>query len=339
MTKRELLLPGHFPDEPDSDNDAPDGSLLSAILPFQTIPWILLLLFILPLVVIAGDSLLSPLYTMFWLTLFPSSDTMAHPEFSFILLIKLAVFFPLAFLAVGLLLTKILTAYHRAWTQFIAQPHALHQTYHPNKQYSPAALVNWVIYRWYRLLRGPLLFLVLGSVLLGVQLFLLQWFAEPLALVFMIGFIVVLFALFLVTFFFVLSLAKSSLQYFKTSFGSTAAILEPEQTCEVLYQRVSRIAFNSPWVFMVTLQQIGLVAVFWFSVTFTTTQYDAQSFLSFDPGLLKLFFLNAIVLMVLLVLFASKFFLYSDALSRFYEGLSGTAGMSSGHPRFKSSQP
>lgn len=290
----------------------------SVVLPPKALPFILLFLFLFPLVVMGLESFLSPLYSLLLGVLMPFSQRMGSPEFPLILLIKFAVFAVIAFGTIGLLLLRILTIYHQAWASLLPQAHPMHTPFHPDAKLSMIAVVNWHVYRGLRLMAWPLGLLAVFTLGFILMTIIMQFLSEGFLLLAQLFLMLIIFALLLSGYFMMIQVSKTAVDYLKTGFGTTAAMLEPEQAAEIIFERVRRLMFYSPWFVLVYAQQVFCLVVVLLSILGMFGATNMDNLLGFGASWPMVILFSAISLAMIILKYGIQFFVYVDALRRFY---------------------
>ena len=300
------------------ESEQRDFPWFSMVLPPKALVFIVLFLVLFPLVALVAESFVSPLYSLLLGVMMPFSQRMGSPEMPLILLVKVSVFGVIAFGTLGLILMRILTIYHQAWAHVMPQVHSLHSPFHPDPKLSLVAIINWLVYRSIRIMAWPLGLFVCAGIAMIACLMMMQFLSEGFLILAQLLIMIILFAFLISGYFMMICLVKAFGDYFTTTFGSTATLLEPEQPAEVIYDRVRRLAFYSPWFILVYAQQVLTWAVFSLSVIGIFKVSNIDQVLGFGAQWPIVIMFSALTLGMILIRFGLQFFVYSDSLKRFY---------------------
>jgi hypothetical protein len=293
-------------------------SPMAALIPPQTLPLLILLLLLLPLTVLTGESLILPVIEGFQAGFTFKSDV---PSFPISLWIKLIAFVVLVFLGFYQLLLRISTNYLSVWSTFFPRPDPLHMDYHPNPKESQLATVNWHLYRGI-VMFGPIVFIVVASsVLTGLSLLLLTmvrgWLTIGMPLQMTVG----VFAYMLLGLLFVLACGNAIWTGFISLFGSPIAVTEPELSAKGVLERCNRIAFSSSWVWLM-YPAFTLFGVMVALEVYTLCEHlDIQDVIGFSVNWPMLLLFELLTLVAYLGLNFCRFFVYHDALQNYYAKL------------------
>lgn len=290
-----------------------------ALVPVSATPLILLLLLILPIFLLAAESLFAPVYDFVHSLLIPVNAGMSYTGLPLQLIIKIILFSIFTFSGVMLLLLKVSCLYHEVWSYFFQQPHPAHTTYHPDQQESMIALFNWNVFRWFKVF-GPTLGWTGLTILAGaVGLWIFTSFTDFGFFTFQLQFSLGFFMMSVLFFFTGIALLKGVFAALTTILGDVAAITEPEKPTQVLFERARKLALASPWSLVLypayLLFYVGLIL----EIVLLIARYDIQDFLTFNPDILPVFGLEIITFILFMLLNAMKFMVYHDALSRYYQ--------------------
>lgn len=226
--------------------------------PSAPLLWLMLML-LGPMALLGGESLLYPLVEK--LPAFLTSGEISMP---FLYFLKVLAFGAMVFLAFSQLILRLQVCYFTEWSLGFPRPHHLHVDYAPHPRESMAALIRWQGFRAMRVVVPPLLFTVLTALIGTVALFLFNHWMASLSLlnpIFMIISIFLLSVAGVATMLFVINSIWVSLT---SLYGVCAAVSEPDLPTFLLYERVNRIAFCSPWTWLLIplygLCHLGLLA-------------------------------------------------------------------------------
>ncbi len=292
---------------------------VEVFMPVSAFPLLLVLFLILPIFLLAAESLLSPVLDYIKALLIPVNVGMAYTTMPLILIFKIIIFSFFAFTGVGMLLLKISCLYHEVWSHFFHQPHPKHTVYHPNQQDSMVALFNWSLFRWYKVL-GPFAGWFVLTVLAGAFSFwLFDIFTSFGVFSFQLEVTFGFFVVSILSFLTVIAFFKGIWGVVTTALGDVVAITEPEKATQVVFERAQKVAFKSPLsLFLYPLYLLFYLAVITEAILLVT-QFDISDLLSFNGSILTIYGIEFITLTVFFLLSAMKFMTYHDALGRYYQ--------------------
>lgn len=290
-------------------------------LPMSALPLLFLLFLVLPLFLLAAESLFAPVVEFIQSLLIPVNAGMTYTGIPLLLIVKILLFSAFTFTGITLLLLKVSCIYHEVWSHFLHQPHPRHVPYHPDQQESMVALFNWNIFRWYKILGPVAAWTALTIVVGAVDLWLFNSFTDFGFFGFQLQLTLGFFMMSVLGFFTFLAACKAIWAMFTTILGDVAAMTEPEKPTQVLYERSRRLSFGSPWVVVLYpvyfLFYLALVG----GIIGLIVAFDIQDILTFNPDILIIYGVELATLVVFLTLSAMKFMAYHDALGRFYQQL------------------
>jgi hypothetical protein len=297
----------------------PQPAWFEVFLPVGAAPLLLLLFLILPIFLLAGESLFAPVYEWVHSQLMPVNAGMTYTELPLLLIFKIILFCIFTFTGVALLILKINCLYYEVWSYWLKEPHPLHTQYHPDPQDSMIALFNWGVFRWFKIL-SPFLGWFILAVLSGIVL---MWFFNTYSFLgvftFQLQIMVSFFVMAVLGFFTFLGFFKMLWRLLTSILGDAAAITEPEKPAQVIFDRVQKLAFASPWIVLLYPLYFVFYVVILAEVVLLMANFDITDILAFHPDALGLIYgLTAATMVAFLVLSALKFLAYHDALGRFY---------------------
>ena len=315
-------LPPLYDDPPvmvDSSTAAP--STFEMLLPPQSLVLVILLLLIVPLALLTGESLLVPLIEAV-------RDLMAMPDLNSFKValplhfyIKLGVFLLLMFFGVIQLFFRVRQIYTQTWSRRFPRPDPLHVDYQPDFRRSMLSMLNWYIYRTLAMGVPPLVFAVLTVVLAVIELYCFNVFVNVPPVVMPLMVIGFLFALFMVGALTVALAIKSLWMGITTVFGDIVAMTEPDLPARTILERCQRIAFSSPYIYLLYIAYAAMTVVLLAGVALLVTAYDIEDIIQFRFQFLTVLGLETAMLAVLLGVGYLKLMTYHDALGQYYRGL------------------
>lgn len=304
----------------DTANFQPTRNFLSMLLPSGALPYMALLLLILPLAILTGESFVLPLFSHIKSILFPEMEGMRTvlPARFFI---KFGLYLFFIGLLFGQLLLRIRQAYVQVWVTAFPRPDRLHIHYAPHPVRSISAMVRWHGYRLMVIFSLPL-FLILATGLFALFSFSLMNQVMDLSTISLPAAITVfLFIGFLLALFTGTSVVNSIWMFMTTPFGDMVALTETDLLPRTIFERCRRIAFCSPWVFI--LYPINLL--FWVAVMAgmggLMYLFNIQDLLSFQFPLFTVMGIEVALLVAYVLINYFTLFTYHHALSRYYQSL------------------
>ncbi len=296
------------------------ATIFDMFLPPQAFILLVILLAILPVTLLAAQSLFVPLFEAIRSLILPEMRGM-QTILPWVFYVRLGIFLLLAFLGVFQLILRIRLIYYQAWAKNFPRSDVLHVDYQPDIQQSIVSVQSWNLYRLFAICLPPL---IIGSTFVGVcflELYLFNQFIDMPATSLPAVIISFLFISLLLLMFTIFAIGNSLWVMMITLFGDVVAITEPDLTTKTIYERCRRVAFSSPLVYLLYpayfLFLVGLFAeVAWFVMT-----YDLQDLLQFKINFFWVFILETVTLAVYLGLNFLKFYTYHYALKWYYRRL------------------
>lgn len=307
-----------FPE--DSSQDKAGLTFFDWFLPPPALPLLVLLMIILPMALLAAQSLSIPLVEFLGSLVLSGSEgfTASLPITFFI---KLGAFIVLAFFGLVQLVLRINAFYYSVWARGFPRPHPLHVDYQPDSQQSMMALLNWKLYRFGNIVAPPV---VLASVTFGLGLLALYMFNVSSGLPFIslsIQFIVGLFLIMLFSMFTVFAFINSIWTFFTTVFGDIIAITEPDLPAKAVFERCGRIVFSSPMIYIFYLAYVVFLVGVLAEIVMLFMNYNIQDLIAFKMNFPLLFGVELVTLAFYLTLNYLRFYTYHYALSNYYNKL------------------
>lgn len=293
---------------------------LASVLPPGTWAYFLILLIVLPLIILTGESFVIPLLSHLRSIVMPQMEGMRT-----VLPIRFFIKFGLYLLFVGTIISQLLMrirqAYVQEWVKHFDRPDPLHLNYAPHPVHSIGAIIRWHGYRLMVVFSLPL-FLTAATGLFSLFAFSLMNQVMDLSTISLPAAITVfLFVGFMLCLFTGVSILNSIWSFFTTPFGDMVALTETDLLPRTVFERCRRIAFSSPWVWILypvnglfwLLVLAGIVAMMFF--------YDIQDLITFHLPLFQLIIIEFALIVAYILLNYLTFFTYHDALKRYYEAL------------------
>lgn len=296
---------------------------LDMILPPRAIPLLLLLLIVTPIVILTAESLFIPLIDWARTRMMAPAGTLEAtmndlPTYFFI---KLIAFVILSFLGGFQLLLRIKSIYYTTWARAFPRPHSLHMDYQTDNDRGMLALIQWKLYQVSMIAFPPL---VMGGVtfLVGLlELYLFNTFSDLSFVVLSVQLTIELFLIMMLGLFTLFSFFNSLWTAVTSLFGDIVAVTEPDLPNSIILQRCGRIAFSSPYTYLM-LPAYGLLVlgvlgeIFWL-----LSAVDIQQFISFQANLPVIAGMEVVTLAWYLGFSYLKFFTYHHGLSLYYRKL------------------
>lgn len=296
------------------------NTLLACFTPTMGLLAMGLLVLVLPMVLLTAESFVLPFIEASPLLNF-GQDMSGQTQLPWHFYIKATVFFVLAIWLIGYLATQLKMAYFKPWAARFSRPDPLHVDYAPHPTASPQAVVQWKLHRFLVIMVPPLVMVGISFGMASAGLFAmnsaldLTTLALPSALT---VFMFISIMLGIVTF---LSVLNGMWLMVTTVFGDVAALLEPDIPARTVFERVRRIGFQSPLVWLL----YPMVLVFWgLAVAFAAwllITYDVQDLVAWKFPWVAVLFYEFCLLILYLVLNYLSLYTYHDALARYYRSL------------------
>jgi hypothetical protein len=279
-----------------------------------------LLLLITPLVLLTGESLLSPLFV--WVQSIFSNDANLAASVDALPLdfyIKLGLFIALCFFGGVQLILRLNTVYYGTWSLWFNTAHPLHTPYRPDPQISPLALLQWTGYRLLHILVPPVFMLavIFGLGALELYLFNLMSALPGLPLQLIVGTFLFLMCVILSVFVGVRSLWV--LLY--SLFGDVIAITEPHLTMGTILSRCRRIALISPGLVLLYMAYILFGLALLVTLVWLLWTYDIDDMLRLKVDFLQLLGIECLLLGLYLLLNYWNLSAYHHAVVTYYNRL------------------
>ena len=304
-----------------ADPSLPRGlTIFDMLMPPQALPLVLLLLVITPLVLLTADSLLSPIIESLNYQLSISNEG-AYTELPLSLFIKLGLFAILAFLGCFQLLLRINTVYYATWSKVFPRPHPLHVDYQPDKYHSILSLMSWKLYR-VAMIIGPPVIMALITFLVGVlELYIFNTFSELSYALMSIQFTVGIFILFMLGMVTVFAAFNSVWNIFATIFGDIISVTEPDLPNRDVFFRSGRVAFLSPYVYILFPAYFLFVLACGIEITILLNTTTIHDMISFQANIPVILLIGAVTLGCYLALNYLRFYTYHHAMILYYNSL------------------
>lgn len=295
---------------------------LDMVMPPQVIPLLILLLVITPIVFLTGESLIVPLLDWIQTRAMMSAGTEGVfgdlPTYFFI---KLAAFLVLSFLGGFQLLLRIKSIYYTTWAKAFPRPHSLHVDYQTDSNRAMIALIQWKLYQVTMICLPPL---IIGTVtfLVGlVELYLFNTFNDLSFVGLSIQLTVELFLFMMLGLFTVFSVFNSIWTALTSLFGDVAAITEPDLPNPIIMQRCGRVAFASPYVFILFPTYLIMLGGIFAEIIWLINAVDIHQFISLQANVPFILGMEILTLICYLGFNFFKFYTYHNGLSIYYSKL------------------
>lgn len=297
-------------------------SVLDMILPPQVILLLVLLLLIAPIVILTGESLIVPLID--WARARMVSAAGQEPTFGDLpsyFYIKLAGYLILSFFGGFQLLLRIKTIYYTTWARAFPRPHPLHTDYQADSNKGMAALIQWKLYQVAMVCLPPLVMVTVTFLVGLVELYLFNTFSDLSFVGLSVQLTIELFVIMMLGLFTLFACLNSVWTALTSLYGDVIAVTEPDLPNPLILQRCGRIAFSSPYVYVLFPAYLILVAgvigeIFWLLNT-----VDIHQFISFQANVPLILGMEAITLAWYLGFNFFKFYTYHHGLSLYYSKL------------------
>jgi hypothetical protein len=292
------------------------------ILPPQVIPLLLLLLLVTPIVFLTGESLFIPLIE--WVRsriMAPSGVEAMFGDLPTYFFIKLLAFLILSFLGGFQLLLRIKSIYYTTWARAFPRPHPLHVDYQTDSNRGMLALIQWKMYQVAMVCLPPI---VMGTItfLVGlVELYLFNTFSDLSFIGLSVQLTVELFLIMMLGLFTLFSFFNSIWTALTSLFGDIVAVSEPDLPNPIIMQRCGRIAFSSPYVYVLFPAYLLLVVGTLSEVIWLINEVDIHQFISFQANVPLIITMEVVTLAWYLGFNFFKFYTYHHGLSIYYSKL------------------
>lgn len=297
-------------------------SVLDMILPPQVIPLLVLLLIITPVVILTGESLVVPLIE--WIRTRIMVAAGQEPSFGDLpsyFFIKLAAFMILSFLGGFQLLLRIKTIYFTAWAKAFPRPHSLHVDYQTDTNKGMAALIQWKIYQFAIVSLPPLVMATVTFLVGLVELYLFNTFSDLSFIGLSVQLTVELFLILMLGLFTLFACLNSVWTALTSLFGDIVAVTEPDLPNPLILQRCGRIAFSSPYIYVLFPAYLILVTGVVGEVLWLLGAVDIHQFISFKANVPLIMGMELLTVIWYLGFNFFKFYTYHHGLSLYYSKL------------------
>lgn len=299
----------------------PSGyTVFDLLLPPQVVPLLLLLLLVAPIVLLTAESLLVPLFE--WLR----SRMMISGEVTFgdlppYFFIKLLAFLILSFLGGFQLLLRIKAIYYVAWARIFPRPHPLHVDYQMDSNRGMAALIHWKLFQVAMITLPPLLMSALTFGVGLVELYLFNTFSELSFIGLSVQLTIELFLIMMLGLFTLFSFFNSMWNALTSLYGDIIAVTEPDLPNPIIMQRCGRIAFASPYSYVLFGVYALLVIGTLVEIALLLGNVDIHQFISFQTNVPLILGLEMVTLACYLGFNFFKFYTYHHGLTVYYNKL------------------
>ena len=296
---------------------------LDMILPPRAIPLILLLLVVTPIVILTAESLFVPLIDWARTRMMAPAGTLEAtmndlPTYFFI---KLAAFIVLSFLGGFQLLLRIKSIYFSTWAKAFPRPHNLHVDYQADNDRGMLALIQWKLYQVGMIVLPPLVMSTITFVVGLVELYLFNTFSDLSFVGLSVQLTIELFLIMMLGLFTLFAFFNSIWTAMTSLFGDIVAVTEPDLPNSIILQRCGRIAFSSPYSYVLIPAYLLLVIGVLGEVFWLLSAVDIHQFISFQANVPLIAGLEIATLAWYLGFNYFKFFTYHHGLSLYYKKL------------------
>jgi hypothetical protein len=297
-------------------------SALDMILPPQVIPLLVLLLLITPIVILTGESLIIPLLEWIRSRIMVAAGQEATfgdlPTYFFI---KLGAFVLLSFLGGFQLLLRIKTIYYTAWAKAFPRPHTLHVDYQTDSNRGMAALIQWKIYQVAMVCLPPIVMATITFLVGLVELYLFNTFSDLSFIGLSVQLTIELFLIMMLGMFTLFAFLNSVWTALTSLFGDIVAVTEPDLPNPLILQRCGRIAFCSPYVYVLFPAYLILLLGLFGEIVWLLNSVDIHDFIGFKANVSFIFGMELLTVIWYLGFNFFKFYTYHHGLSIYYSKL------------------
>lgn len=298
----------------------PGSLILDFVLPPQAIPLLILLLLVVPIVLLTGESLFVPLFEWGRARLLSvAGQEPAFGELPTYFFIKLAAFLVLTFLGGFQLIMRIKAIYFTAWARQFPRPHPLHMDYQTDCNQAMAALIHWKIYQAGMVVMPPI---VMGLVtfLVGlVELYLFNTFSDLSFIGLSVQLTIELFLIMILSLFALFIVLNSLWTALTSLFGDVVAATEPDLPNPIILQRCGRLAFCSPYSYILFPAYFILMGGILGEIFLLVSGVDIHQFITGQANLPLIFGVEALTIAWYLGFNYFKFYIYHQSLAFYYE--------------------
>lgn len=293
------------------------------ILPPRAIPLLLLLLIVTPIVILTAESLFIPLLDWARTRMMAPTGTLEAtmndlPTYFFI---KLAAFIILSFLGGFQLLLRIKSIYFTTWAKAFPRPHNLHVDYQADNDRGMLALIQWKLYQVGMIVLPPLVMGTITFVVGMVELYLFNSFGELSFIALSVQLTIELFLIMMLGLFTLFAFFNSIWTAMTSLFGDIVAVTEPDLPNSIILQRCGRIAFSSPYSYVLIPAYLLLVVGVLGETAWLLSAVDIHQFISFQANVPFIVGMEVATLAWYLGFNYFKFFTYHHGLSLYYKKL------------------
>lgn len=291
------------------------------ILPPPVVPLLLLLLLVVPIVLLTAESLFIPLYEWARAHMMAAGGELSIGELPSYFFIKLGTFLVLAFLGGFQLLLRIKTIYYTTWAKAFPRPNNLHVDYQTDSNRGMAALIQWKLYQILMICLPPLAMSTITFLVGVVELYLFNTFSDLSFIGLSIQLTVELFLIMMLGLFTLFAFLHSAWTALTSLFGDVVAVTEPDLPNPIIMQRCGRIAFCSPYVYVLFPAYLLLLLAVAGEVFWLLKDVDIHHFISFKANVPLILMLEAITFAWYLGFNFFKFYTYHHGLAIYYSKL------------------
>jgi hypothetical protein len=293
---------------------------LEMFLPPAAIPLIILLLLVAPIVLLTAESLFVPLIGWAQLHMMSPGET-SYGDLPSYFFVKLAAFLLLSFLGGFQLILRIKSIYYTTWARLYSRPHSLHVDYQEDSNRGMVALIQWKLYQVAFVMLPPLLLTVFTSIVGLVELYLFNTFSDITFIAMSVQLTVELFVIMMLGLFTFFAFLNSGWTALTSLFGDVVAVTEPDLANSIIMQRCGRIAFSTPWVYVLFPTYILLVLAVIGEIAWLIEAVDIHEFISFHANTGGILLLEVITLAIYIGFNFFKFYTYHVGLAMYYRKL------------------
>ena len=267
----------------------------------------------------ALEMLLPPQVTPLLLLLPTGEATLGHlPTYFYI---KLLAFLVLSFLGGFQLLMRIKTIYYTTWAKAFPRPHPLHVDYQTDSERAMVALLQWKLYQIAVVTLPPIGMAGLTCLVSMIVLYLFNTFGDMAFVGLSIQLTIELFLIMMLGLFTGFAFLNSLWTSLTSLFGDVVAITEPDLPNPLIIQRCGRIAFSSPYVYVLFPAYLLLLAATIGEIVWLLTEVDIHQFISFQANVPLILMMELTTLACYLGFSYFKFSVYHHGLSIYYSKL------------------
>jgi|GEM_PF-2681785 len=303
------------------EQDSDGWGALGLIFPPAAIPLLILLLIVAPIVLLTAESLFVPLLHWAQYHMVSQAADASYGDLPSYFFIKLGAFVILSFLGCFQLILRIKSIYFTTWSRLFPRPHSLHVDYQRDTNRAMVALIQWKLYQVAFIVLPPLLLTTFTAIVGLVELYIFNTFSDITFIAMSVQLTIELFLIMMLGLFTVFAYFNSAWTALTSLFGDVVAVTEPDLANSIILQRCGRIAFSTPWVYVLFPCYLILVILVIGEISWLIEAVDIHEFISLQANIGGIFLLEILTLAAYLGFNFFKFYTYHVGLTNYYRKL------------------